>query len=55
MVMHISLPIWRHCVDEHGGEMHDFAMNVTGSYRNDAMIRQITETVKITKLTPTLS
>ena len=40
-------PLWRHCVDEHGGEMQEFGMKVTGSYRNDTMIRQITEAVKI--------
>ena len=40
-------PLWRHCVDEHGGEMQEFGMRVTGSYRNDTMIRQITEAVKI--------
>ena len=40
-------PLWRHCVDEHGGEAQRFEMTVTGSYRNDAMIRQITEAVQI--------
>ena len=40
-------PLWRHCVNEHGGEPQRFNMRVTGSYRNDTMIRQITEAVQI--------
>ena len=40
-------PLWRHCVDQHGGEMQDFRMSITGSYRNDAMLRQIAEAVQI--------
>ena len=40
-------PLWRHCVDEHAGEIQGFDMRVTGSYRNDSMIRQITEAVQI--------
>ena len=40
-------PLWRHCVDEHAGEMQGFDMRVTGSYRTDSMIRQITEAVQI--------
>ena len=40
-------PLWRHCVDEHGGEIQGFEMSVTGMYRNDTMIRQITEAVQI--------
>ena len=40
-------PLWRHCLAEHGGAMQSFQMSVTGSYRNDAMLRQITEAVQI--------
>ena len=40
-------PLWRHCVDEHGGVGQQFGMSVTGSYRNDTMSRQITEAVQI--------
>ena len=40
-------PLWRHCVDEHRGEVQTFEMSITGVYRNDAMIRQITEAVQI--------
>ena len=45
-------PLWRHCVEEHDGELQTFQMSVTGSYRNDAMLRQITEAVQIEN-TPT--
>ena len=40
-------PLWRHCVEQHGGEMQSFQMSVTGTYRNDAMLRQIAEAVQI--------
>ena len=40
-------PLWKHCLAEHGGEMQSFEMSVTGSFRNDAMLRQITEAVQI--------
>ena len=61
MVIHISAleardtknsPLWRHCVAEHGGEMQEFGMTVTGSYRNDTMLRQITEAVQINNMDP---
>ena len=39
--------LWRHCVEQHGGVMQEFEMSITGSYRNDAMLRQITEAVQI--------
>ena len=35
------------CVEQHGGVMQEFEMSITGSYRNDAMLRQITEAVQI--------
>ena len=40
-------PLWRHCLEEHDGEVQAFQMSVTGSYKNDAMLRQITEAVQI--------
>ena len=40
-------PLWRHCLEEHNGELQRFAMSITGSYRNDAMLRQISEAVQI--------
>ena len=42
-----SSVIWRHCRERHGGEIQDFKMNITGNYRNDAMLRQISEAVRI--------
>ena len=44
--------LWRHCVEQHGGEMQAFTMSVTGSYKNDTMIRQITEAVQINNMDP---
>ena len=40
-------PLWRHCQEVHGGDIQTFQMNVTGTFRNDAMLRQITEAVQI--------
>ena len=40
-------PLWRHCRNIHDGVMQDFRMTVTGTFRNDAMLRQITEAVQI--------
>ena len=31
----------RHAHEKHGGKMPGFKMNVTGVYRNDALMRQI--------------
>ena len=45
-------PLWRHCRDIHGGEMQGFKMRVTGTFRNDAMLRQITEAVQIDNVEP---
>ena len=46
-------PLWRHCRDVHNSEMQDFQMNVTGVFRDDAMLRQITEAVQIDNTNPT--
>ena len=40
-------PLWRPCVEEHDAELQSFQMSVTGTYKNDAMLRQITEAVQI--------
>ena len=40
-------PLWRHCIEEHNGEMQSFEMAITGTFKNDAMLRQITEAVQI--------
>ena len=40
-------PLWRHCRDKHRGEMQSFEMSITGSYKNDTMLRQIAEAVQI--------
>ena len=43
-------PLWRHCLEQHGGEVQTFLMSVTGTYRNDPMLRQITEAVQINNM-----
>ena len=35
------------CLEVHNGEVQEFEMNVTRSFKNDAMLRQITEAVQI--------
>ena len=39
--------LWKHCKEKHDSEMEKFEMNVTGSYSNDAMLRQISEGIRI--------
>ena len=39
--------LWKHCREKHGSEIQQFKMNVTGVYPNDAMLRQISEGIKI--------
>ena len=40
--------MWKHCCDRHErNEVLSFVMNVTGIFRDDAMLRQITESVMI--------
>ena len=45
-------PLWRHCMEQHEGEVQTFLMSVTGTFRNDAMLRQVTEAVKINNMEP---
>ena len=42
----------RHAYEKHEGNMPGFKMNVTGVYRNDALMRQITESVRMNKVPP---
>ena len=39
--------LWKHCKEKHNSEVKQFRMDVTGVYHNDAMLRQITEGVRI--------
>ena len=41
--------MWRHTGEEHGNDVPNFTMNVTGVFGDDAMLRQITEAVLISK------
>ena len=38
---------WKHCTEKHSREIQQFQMSVTGVYFNDAMLRQISEGIKI--------
>ena len=37
--------MWKHYCDRHEGNVVNFEMNVTGIFRDDPMLRQITESV----------
>ena len=42
-----AITLWKHCREKHSSEIQQFEMNVTGVYSNDAMLRQISEGVKV--------
>ena len=42
-----SSALWRHSRDKHDSRNLEYQMNVTGVYKNDAMLRQIMESVRI--------
>ena len=48
----VQSPLWRHCREVHNGQLQEFEMNITGSFRGDAMLRQITEAVQIDNVEP---
>ena len=39
--------LWKHCREKHNSEIQQFQMNIAGVYSNDAMLRQISEGIKI--------
>ena len=41
--------LWRHCKEKHGSELQIFRMNVTGVFPKNAMLRQISEGIRIDK------
>ena len=45
-----SSVMWRHSRVKHAGGIPGFTMNVTGTFQNDAMLRQITESVRINQV-----
>ena len=42
--------LWKHCKEKRNNEVQRFQMSVTGLYPNDAMLRQISEGVRIEKV-----
>ena len=45
-----SSVVWKHCCERHEKNEESFVMNVTEIFRDDAMLRQITESVLINKV-----
>ena len=45
-----SSVIWRHSCKKHDGNIPGFTMNVTGVFQGDAMLRQISESIQISKV-----
>ena len=43
----MNSPLWRHCRDIHNRQVQHFTMCVTGTFKNDAMLGQITEAMQI--------
>ena len=43
----LRIVLWEHCKDVHSGNVVDFKMSVLKRYKNDAMKRQIMESVII--------
>ena len=44
--------LWRHCQERHNNERQEFTMRVIGQYRNDIILRQIAESVRINNSNP---
>ena len=44
--------LWKHCRDIHNRQIQEFQMKITGTFRNDPMLRQITEAVQIEREDP---
>ena len=43
--------MWRHCRDKHNGEIKQFKMDISDTFKNDPMLRQVTEAVRIKRTT----
>ena len=41
--------MWRHCEEKHGGEIMNFRMDVIDTFKEDPMLRQVTESVRISR------
>ena len=44
--------MWRHCRDKHNGEIKGFRMDIVDTFKNDPMLRQVTEAVRIRRTDP---
>ena len=45
-------PLWKHCVLKHMGVIQEFRYDVVRTFKNDAMLRQISESVAISRVNP---
>ena len=45
-----SSVMWRHSCDRHEGNILNFVMNVTGTFCDGAMLRQVMESVMMNKI-----
>ena len=41
--------LWKHCREKHDGEIKQFRMDVVDTFKRDPMLRQITESVRISR------
>ena len=46
--------MWRHCKEKHNGEIKKFRMDVIDTFKQDPMLRQVTESVRISHTDKTL-
>ena len=44
---HNDSVLWKHCQEEHNGNVQEFSMSITGRCRNDATLLQILEAINI--------
>ncbi len=41
--------LWQHCVEKHNGEIKTFKMDVIESFKNDPLLRQVSEATRISR------
>ena len=39
--------MWKHCANKHGGEERTFKMKIDRTFKQDPLLRQITEAIEI--------
>ena len=41
--------LWRHCIEKHDGQVQEFKMDITETFRRDPLLRQVSEAVRISR------